>query len=214
MATWNWSNKEKHWSKVTNHENHQNQIDFLISPVQKTCEHLVPFSSWFMPSASSKTRLNAPTCLRWKGVRRCCAWHAEDDAGGANNASPVMSHVPVSFNFEVLLQMLQIVQSCSVGISYHHVFSIYLYVLVSIRLLAVFRCVFPFIPDGNLFQFRLWRQAFPMDKVQNGLGAAKSWVWWASEAEDFDGWKTWINMSKVTAEALDLEIETSRFVRI
>jgi len=96
MATWNCSNKEKHWSKVTNHENHQNHIDFLISPVQKTCEHLVPFSSWSMPSTSSKTRLNPPTCLCWKGVRRCCAWHAEDDAGGANNASPAADFCDVS----------------------------------------------------------------------------------------------------------------------
>lgn len=55
--------------------------------------------------------------------------------------------------------MLQIVQSCSVGISYHLLFSTYF--LASIRLLAVFPCVFPFIPEGISFRWRPLAAGFP-----------------------------------------------------
>lgn len=108
--------------------------------------------------------------------------------------------------------MLQIVQSCSVGISYHLLFSIY--VLVSIRLLAVFLCVLNhlFLTGISPNRSGSGGRLSPWTKCRMAWEQRRAGCDEPQRLKILMVRKTWINMSKVTAEALDLEIERSRFV--
>lgn len=103
---------------------------FLNFPSTKTCEHLVPFSSWFMPSASSK-HVSIP--------QHASAERESGDAAPgmqkmmqevqttlALQLTFVMSHVPVSFNLVHRTKNTSMKYYCRCCRKFSHVQSVFL----------------------------------------------------------------------------------------